>query len=51
LVTASGFAIGTPTAAIGGWTGIAAGVITNAVGPHGFNFFFSGGIMTNATVF
>jgi len=33
---------------VGGWSGILPGVITNTSGPHGFNVFIGGGVITNA---
>jgi hypothetical protein len=46
-ITGNGFAV----AGNAGWSGIVAGIITNAVGPHGVNFFIGGGIITNVTSF
>jgi hypothetical protein len=46
-VTASGFAVG----AQAGWSGTVAGIITNAVGPHGVSFQIGGGIITNVIAY
>jgi hypothetical protein len=47
IVNASGFEVGTNA----GWNGTVAGVITNAVGPHGVNLQIGGGIITNVVAF